>query len=124
MAHRNTHYWLWFLLFGVIPFIIAALNHFPADVTSYTAYWLLGTGVLGLLLSNKNLNEGKLARPYDVIVGLIFAISGIVGILGMFHVGVAPVSTIIGDIGLNLGGVYPLIFAFLGFKSLHHAMDK
>lgn len=124
MSHRNSHYWLWFLLFGVIPFIGAAIHSFPANTTTYTAYWLLGTGLLGLLLSNKNLNEGKLARPFDVIVGLIFAIAGIVGVLGYFSIDVSSVSNVINSIGLNMGGLYPLVYAFLGLKSLHHALEK
>lgn len=124
MSHRNSHYWLWFLLFGVIPFIGAAVHHFPADLSSYTAYWLVGTGVLGLVLGSHNLNEGKLARPFDVIVGIIFTLAGVIGILAGFGVALGGADTYVHSIGLSTSFPWQLIFTFLGLKSLHHGLDK
>lgn len=124
MSHRNSHYWLWFLVFGVIPFIQTATNGFKADLTSYTAYWLVGTGLLGLVLGLKALNEGNLARPFDVIIGIIFTIAGVVGIVGYFSSALGSVATIVNDIGLETSGLYPLIFTFLGLKTFHHGLDK
>jgi hypothetical protein len=124
MAHRNSHYWLWFLIFGAIPFIQTARAGFPANTASYSAYWLVGAGLLGLLLGLKSFNDGKLAPPFDVIVGIIFTIAGIVGILGYFSISLGGVATIVNDIGLETTGLYPLIFAFLGLKSIHHGLDK
>ena len=124
MSHRNSHYWLWFLLFGAIPFISAAIHGFPHDLTTYTAYWLLGTGVVGLLIGNHNVNEGRLARPYDLIVGILFTVAGVVGILNDFNVAVGGVASGIQSIGLSLSALYPYVYTFLGLKSLHHGLDK
>lgn len=124
MSHRNSHYWLWFLLFGVIPFIGAAINHFPADISSYTAYWLVGTGVLGLVLGNHNINEGRLARPFDLIVGIIFTVAGVIGILAGFHVALGGAEGVVHSIGLSTNALWPLVFTFLGLKSLHHGLEK
>ena len=124
MKHRTSHYWLWFLIFGAIPFIQTIQGGFKADVASYTSYWLVGTGLLGLVLGLRNINEGKLARPFDVIVGIIFAIAGVVGILGYFSIPLGGVDSIINTIGLATSGLYPLIFTFLGLKSVHHGLEK
>jgi hypothetical protein len=124
VSHRSSHYWLWFLVFGVIPLISAAMNGFPANTTSFTAYWLVGTGLLGLLLGSKNINDGKLSQPYDLIVGVIFALAGIVGILGYFHVSTGGAANIVQSVGLSLAGLYPLLFIFLGLKSIHHGLGK
>jgi hypothetical protein len=124
MKHRTSHYWLWFLVFGAIPFIQTIQAGFPHTVAAYSSYWLIGTGLLGLVLGLKNLNEGKLARPFDVIVGIILTVAGIVGIVGYFTSSLGSVATIVNDIGLSTSGLYPLVFTFLGLKSFHHGVDK
>ena len=124
MSHRSSHYWLWFLIFGALPFIQTALGGFKPGVDAYSSYWLVGTGLLGLVLGLKSINEGKLARPFDFVVGIIFAIAGVVGILHFFSISLGGVDTIVNDVGLATGGLYPLVFTFLGLKSIHHALDK
>lgn len=125
MSHRNTHYYLWFLLFGVIPFIQTATNHFPADAHSYTSYWLAGSGLLGILLGMNQVVQANLARPYDIILGIVFGLAGLLGILAGFHVNTGGVYTFVSNrAGLLLGFPYPLIYAFLGLKSLHHGLEK
>ncbi|HEY7984173.1 MAG TPA: hypothetical protein VID73_08395, partial [Ktedonobacterales bacterium] len=66
--------------------------------------------------------DGRLARPFDFIIGIIFTLAGLVGIVKMFGIGVAGADTLLGSVGLTLGAVLPLIYAFLGLKSLHHAL--
>ena len=124
MAHRNSHYGLWFLVFGAIPFIQTAIAGFPANVNSYSSYWLMASGLVGLVLGLKSVNEGKLARPFDVIVGIIFSIAGIVGVLGYFTSSLGSIATLVNDAGLATTGLYPLVFTFLGLKSIHHGFEK
>lgn len=124
MQHRTSHYWFWAILFGLVPFIQTAVNHFPANVGSYSAYWLLGTGILGILVGMKSFSQGNLAKPYDWIVGLIFTIAGVVGVIGYFSGALGSIATYVNDVGLATSGLYPLIFTFLGLKSIHHALDK
>ncbi|HEY7778851.1 MAG TPA: hypothetical protein VIC85_01445 [Ktedonobacterales bacterium] len=124
MTHRHTHYWLWFLLFGVIPFIVAAINHFPAGTGTTETYWLVGGGLLGILAGMKGIANGGLAKPYDIIIGIIFTVAGIVGILDQFHVSLGGVDSIVAMVGLSTSFIYALINTFLGLKSLHHGLEK
>ena len=91
LSQRNTHYWLWFLLFGVVS-ALATISK-GEGITTETM-WLLIAGFLGLLLG---MLIPALARPYDLVIGLLFTIVGLLGILHAF--------------GLNLvatsGGVAP-----------------
>src|SRR6516162_2108108 len=82
VSHRSSHYWFWFLIFGVIPLIEVLRHGYGANSQTYEAFWLLGTGLLGLLVANKNLNGGQLAKPYDVLVGVVFTFAGVIGIAG------------------------------------------
>ena len=124
MKHRNSHYWLWFLLFGVIPLIqvLRSKAGLGANADSYEVYWLLGAGLLGLVLGLKALNDGKLAQPFDVIIGIIFTVAGVIGILGYFG-NVGSIGDFVTKAGLMVGGLYPLVHTFLGIKSLHHGIS-
>jgi uncharacterized membrane protein HdeD (DUF308 family) len=124
VSHRSSHYWLWFVIFGVIPLIQALQHGFGANAQTYEVFWLLGAGLVGLLLGNKNIAEGKLAQPFDLIIGIIFTVAGVVGILGDFSVQTGGVSSFISSAGLSLGGLYPLLYTFLGLKSVHHGLEK
>lgn len=123
MQHRNSHYWLWFLLFGVIP-LIQALTHggLKANAATYETIWLIGAGLLGLVLGLKALNDGRLARPYDVIIGIIFTVAGVIGILGYFSIG-DPNALVSNTLHISVAGLYPLVHTFLGIKSLHHGIS-
>jgi hypothetical protein len=60
LSQRNTRYWLWFLLFGMV----SALASISQDSgVSVETLWLLAAGFLGLLLGSY---IQRLARPYDV----------------------------------------------------------
>jgi hypothetical protein len=125
-GHRGSHYWLWFLLFGVLPLLNLLLHggHLGLDAQSKEVYWLVGAGLLGLVFGLNSVNEGKLAKPFDVIIGIIFALAGLVGILNTFGIGFSPVVGFFGTIGLMTSFLYALIHTFLGIKSLHHGLEK
>ena len=122
LSHRGSHYWLWFLVFGIIPLLVAMKNGLGANTATYNAVWLVGSGLIGLLLGNTRIYDGKLARPFDFIIGVIFSLAGLIGIVKMFGIGTAGADTTLGSVGLLLNGLYPLVYAFLGIKSLHHAL--
>jgi uncharacterized membrane protein HdeD (DUF308 family) len=125
ISSRSTHYWLWFLLFGVIAAIVAAYNN--QSVTSETGIFLL-TGFLGLLTGFGAFS--RFARAYDLLIGLFFTVVGVLGIMnGLgFHLvasgGTAASTTLTGDsiLGLYLGLPYALIHTVLGLTSLNHGL--
>ena len=126
MSHRSTHYWLWFLLFGVIG---GLLNFFKYKGLDGESLWLLISGGVGLVVGAKWLNEGKLARIYDLIVGIIFAAAGIIGILLGFGVHIWPSSGLLSGaitdttlLGLSLAIFPSLINTVLGFTSFNHGI--
>jgi hypothetical protein len=123
LSQRNTHYWLWFLLFGVISALVTVSK--GQGVTTETM-WLLIAGLLGLVLGGL---LPSLARPYDLVIGLLFAIVGVLGILHAFGLnlvatgGIAPSAideTAI--LGLSLSLPYALIHTVLGLTSLSHGL--
>jgi hypothetical protein len=124
LSQRNTHYWLWFLLFGVISALVSVSQ--GKGITTETM-WLLITGFLGLLLG---MLLPTLARPFDLVIGLLFTIVGLLGILHAFGLnliatsgGVAPNAideTAI--LGLSLSLPYALIHTLLGLTSLSHGL--
>jgi hypothetical protein len=124
LSQRNTHYWLWFLLCGVVSALVSVSQ--GKGVTTET-WWLLITGFLGLLLG---MRVPSLARPFDLVVGLLFTIVGLLGILHAFGLnliatsgGVAPNAideTAI--LGLSLSLPYALIHTLLGLTSLSHGL--
>jgi peptidoglycan/LPS O-acetylase OafA/YrhL len=127
MSHRNAHYWLWFLVFGVV----AGLLYYKDNKTlSSESIWLLVTGLLGILVAGDWLNNGRFAKPYDLIVGIIFAVAGVVGILlqfGLFHLTISKIpSGLISNntlIGLSLTALSPFIHTVLGLTSINHSLQ-
>lgn len=128
LSVRGTHYWLWFMLFGVIP---SAVVWHVRGVFDTETFWLLVMGFLGVLVGTSSLAP-RFARPFDIIVGLLFTA---VGILGLLHnLGYILVSTDAnpGDsvdtinqtaiIGLSLVLPYALIHTLLGLTSLNHGL--
>jgi hypothetical protein len=122
ISHRSSHYWLWFLVFGIIPLLATLKTGFGANAATYNAIWLVGSGLLGLLLGNSRIYDGRLARPFDFIIGIIFTLAGLVGIVKMFGISTAGADGILTSAGLLVTGLLPVIYAFLGIKSLHHAV--
>ena len=129
MGHRSAHYFLWFILFGLIA---GAASLFSKDhsIASSEAIWLLVSGVLGILVTQKWLNDGKFAQIYDFIIGVIFTLVGLVGVLQIFAPdlvsglgslpGVLVTKTTI--IGLSLGLLPGIVHLVLGLQSLNHGL--
>jgi hypothetical protein len=124
LSQRNTHYWLWFLLFGVISALVSLSK---GDGITTETMWLLIAGFLGLLTG---WFFQPLARPYDLVIGLLFTTVGLLGILHNFGLnlvgqpsGIAPNAideTAI--LGLSLSLPYALIHSVLGLTSLSHGL--
>jgi len=97
-----------------------------AGITSETL-WLLAAGFFGLLTGSFMLS---FVRPYDLVIGLLFTIVGLLGILHNFGLnlvgqprGLAPNAidrtTIL---GLSLCLPFALIHTVLGLTSLSHGL--
>jgi hypothetical protein len=130
MSHRNAHYWLWFLVFGVVAGILSYKTSNPHMLSS-ESIWLLVSGLLGIIVGANWLNSGGLAKPYDLIIGVIFAGVGIFGILinfGLFNLSIHSVpSNLVSDnalLGLSLSTFPALIHTVLGLTSLNHGLKS
>ncbi|HEX9069604.1 MAG TPA: hypothetical protein VF807_12605 [Ktedonobacterales bacterium] len=128
MSTRSAHYWLWFLLFGIASVIVGwSQTH---TLTS-EALWLLVTGVLGIILGTHLFGAGT-ARPYDLLIGLVFTGVGISGILhNLGYNLVAPSGPVTSGsspsdalLGFSLSLPYALIHTVLGMTSLNHGLTK
>ena len=124
LSQRNTHYWLWFLLFGVVSALVTISK--GEGVTTETM-WLLIAGFLGLLLGAF---IPTLARPYDLVIGLLFTAVGLLGILHNFGLNLVGQPSSIAPnaidetaiLGLSLSLPYALIHTVLGLTSLSHGL--
>ncbi len=127
MRHRDTHYFLWFIFFGVLSGIIHYVNSQTFDPEST---WLTVSGLLGMLLGAQWIAGGKLSRWYDLLIGIIFTFAGAVGIAAGFHINLISSAAIGGLIsgasllGLSLAVLPSLVHAVLGLTSLNHAIQK
>jgi hypothetical protein len=128
VRHRDTHYFLWFIFFGVLSGIIHYVNqpgHFDPEST-----WLTVSGLLGMLFGARWLANGKLSRGYDFIIGVIFTLAGAIGIAAGFHVDLisGPVANgLISQselLGLSLATLPSLVHAVLGITSLNHVIHN
>ena len=125
LSARSTHYWLWFLLFGVVSSLVVWRVRGSLDTESV---WLLVTGFLGVLMGVSGL-ASRFSRPYDLIVGLLFTGAGILGLLHNLGYNLVPtdvhtVNTVdqTAIIGLSLALPYALIHTLLGLTSLNHGL--
>jgi hypothetical protein len=123
LSQRNTHYWLWFLLFGVVSALVSVSQ--GKGMTTETL-WLLITGFLGLVLG---MVLPALARPFDLVIGLLFTIVGLLGILHAFGLNLVATSGVAPNaidetaiLGLSLSLPYALIHTLLGLTSLSHGL--
>ncbi len=124
LSQRNTHYWLWFLLFGVVSALVTISK--GEGITTETM-WLLIAGFLGLILGAL---LPSLARPYDLVIGLLFTGVGLLGILHNFGLNLVATSSGIAPnaidqtaiLGLSLSLPYALIHTVLGLTSLSHGL--
>lgn len=120
VSSRSTLYWLWFLLFGVLPSFVEWSQQ---QSLGHEVLWLLITGLIGVIAGGFG---GRLARPYDLIVGMLFSTVGMLGILHNLGYnlvadnppapGVLDTSAIL---GLTLSLSYSLIHLLLGLTALN-----
>lgn len=128
VKHRDTHYFLWFIFFGLISGAIFYVKHHGSLDPEST--WLLITGLLGMIFGANWLAKGKFSRWYDLIIGIIFGVAGLIGIGAGFGINLlqstpASLSSFIGPtlfFGLSLGVLPSLVHAVLGLTSLNHAI--
>src|SRR5512146_649628 len=117
LSARSTHYWLWFILFGVVSSLVVWRVRGSLDTESV---WLLVTGFLGILMGVGGLGL-RLSRPYDLIIGLLFTGVGILGLLHNLGYNLVPTDARTANtidqtaiIGLSLALPYALIHTLLG----------
>jgi hypothetical protein len=128
MRHRDTHYFLWFIFFGVLSGIIHYVNQ--PGVFDPESTWLTISGLLGVVFGAKWLAGGQLSRWYDLIIGVIFTLAGAIGIAAGFHIYVISGSVANGLIskdallGLSLATLPSLVHAVLGITSLNHVLHQ
>lgn len=123
---RNSHYWMWLLLAGIGS---AGLTYAQEHALTLENGWLLFGGAMGVASGSAWLHGGKLSRSYDLIAGLLFGVSGAIGVLqglGMQPLaGVHALSAFVtstGVLGMSVG-VYPaVIHTMLGYVSLSHGL--
>jgi hypothetical protein len=126
LSHRNAHYWLWFLLFGVVSLIAEIVG--GKGLTSESV-WLMASGFLGLLFGAGRLS-GRFSRGYDLLAGLVFTVMGIVGVLHNLGITLLTASSSLPGgtgandtlFGLSLALPYALIHSVLGLTSLNLGM--
>ncbi len=126
LSHRSAHYWLWFLLFGVVSVVVGLVNgqNIPAE-----SLWLLGAGLLGVAFGPGSF-AGRFSRAYDLVVGLLFSIVGLIGVLHNLGITLLTANAVLpggtGDnttlSGLSLSLPYALIHSVLGLTSLNLGM--
>ncbi len=127
-THRDTHYSLLFIFLGVI----AALGDLNAK-SGLTAesIWFLAIGAIGFLINRLSSNAG-LTQLFDIVVGVILGVAGIVGILLQFKVlntaslPSSLVNTSGGTVqfaGLDIAFFQSLVYAYLGLTSIRHGFE-
>jgi hypothetical protein len=125
LSARSAHYWLWFLLFGVVSTLVAFSQSHSLNNIGTEAVWLLVTGLLGIVFGHVR----SFARPYDLIVGIIFTGVGLLGVLHNFGINLTAqsptASQTLADgaiLGLSLILPYALIHTVLGLTSLNQGL--
>lgn len=128
---RRGHYFTWFIVFGLIAGIVSFLG--SAHTISGEALWLLIAGVLGMLLSHQKVSD--FGRFYDTLVGVIFALAGIIGLVYNFNSGLIPGFLTSNHlltgaqqdatlIGLSLAVIPSVLHLILGVISVQHGINN
>ena len=86
-SHRGAHYFLTFLIFGVIAGAASLLTQGKLDAE---AIWLLALGGIGAIVGSSRINDGKLARPFDLLAGGLLTLAGVLGTLQGFNIHFLP----------------------------------
>jgi hypothetical protein len=129
-SHRGAHYFLSFLIFGVIAGAASLITQGKIDAE---AIWLLALGGIGAIVGSPRINGGKFARPFDLLAGGLLTLAGLLGTLQGFnihflpdiHLGAFDALSTTALLGIPLNFPFPaLINLFLGVQSLRHGMAK
>ncbi|HEU5349313.1 MAG TPA: hypothetical protein VFU63_11950, partial [Ktedonobacterales bacterium] len=129
VKERHAHYFLWFIFFGLIAGIAGYLG--KSHQISSEAIWLFVAGILGILVTQNWLAEGRFVKPFDFIIGVIFTLIGVVGVLQAFNIDLvgsihnvpAGLVTESSIIGLSLTPlVTALVHTVLGLQTLNHGL--
>lgn len=129
-SHRNAHYFLSFLIFGLIAGAASLITQGKIDAE---AVWLLALGGIGAIVGSPKINDGKFARPFDFLAGGLLTLAGVLGTLQGFnihflpdlHLGAFDALSTTALLGIPLNFPFPaLINLFLGVQSLRHGMAK
>jgi len=129
-SHRGAHYFLTFLIFGLIAGAASLLTQRKLDAE---ALWLLALGGIGAILGSSRINGGNLARPFDIIAGTVLTLAGVLGTLQSFnihflpavHAGAFQVLNASALLGIPLNFPFPaLVNLFLGVQALRHGLAK
>lgn len=125
-----AHYFLTFLIFGLIAGAASLLTQGKLDAE---AIWLLALGGIGAIVGSSRINDGKLARPFDLLAGGLLTLAGVLGTLQGFnihflpdvHAGAFQVVSASALLGIPLAFPFPaLVNLFLGVQALRHGMAK
>jgi hypothetical protein len=119
---RATHYWLWFVLFGVAS---SLANYIQLHHIGTENVWMLGASGAGLLFESKQF-QGRWSKPTDSFVGFLFLTAGLIGILHNFGIDLVnnnlslPTTTVESSkfIGMSLALTPSLVHTIFGFFSL------
>jgi hypothetical protein len=129
-SHRGAHYFLSFLIFGLIAGAASLITQGKIDAE---AIWLLALGGIGAIVGSPRINAGKFARPFDLLAGGLLTLAGLLGTLQGFnihflpdiHLGAFDALSTTALLGIPLNFPFPaLINLFLGVQSLRHGMAK
>ncbi len=74
---------------------------------------LFFTGIFGMITGMKRIRNGRLAKPYDLVFGVVFALSGLsLVVLDIFT----------GSSQYKGASTYALIYAFFGLTALYRGV--
>jgi hypothetical protein len=130
MSSRSGHYFMWFIVFGLIAGLVSFIS---GQGISSEALWLLLSGALGTVIAHRSVNN--VARYYDMIIGVIFALAGLIGFVYNADKSLLPSqlqsSNLLvqshGDallLGLSLAIVPSTLHLILGVLSFRHGLNN
>jgi hypothetical protein len=129
-SHRGAHYFLTFLIFGLIAGAASLITQGKLDAE---AIWLLALGGIGAIVGSSRINDGKLARPFDLLAGALLTLAGLLGTLQGFNIHFLPAVQVgafqalsaSALLGIPLNFPFPaLVNLFLGVQALRHGLAK
>lgn len=126
MSSRSGHYFTWFVVFGLIAGVVSLISQ---HTLSGESIWLVAGGVIGSLLAHQRVND--FARYYDIALGVIFALAGLVGLVYTAKASLLPNSLqdshlLVGAgqdavlLGLSLAVIPATLHLILGYTSFRH----